>query len=300
MKFSLVFENSGDEIPFKVKYNHDLFAFFVDKAVKNTANLFSDNRLVYENINTKINHLHWAVSSTNSILSNLTGKSFTQHENIEHYLDQKYLNKLHSDWVFSHYDKVNIDDLRFSSNNKLSKLGNQLHDVLPDDIRVLETAVAMEKVGYSYQYHEVNMGIHRLESAFNDIEYKADSKWNVFENPFTKTMVSNNDIVNFGFGYTYVGRQNYNKFQYFDLELENPDFYNYEHLEFAFQLNLQKPETISFSKEFLQWCKDKNISPISTQLPIANIIDLDSKLFDYRKILYRNSKDNNQTHIELK
>jgi hypothetical protein len=157
----------------------------------------------------------------------------------------------------------------------------------------------MEKLGYIYPYEEVNMSIHRLEKSFTQMEFKADNKWEVFENPFLNNMISNNDVVNFSFGYTYVGRQYYNKFKYFDSNLDCQDHYNYETLEFAFQMNLSRPETIPFSSEALNWATGQNIKLIAEQIPIANIVDLETNLVDYRKMLYRNSRDNNRAKIVL-
>jgi hypothetical protein len=121
----------------------------------------------------------------------------------------------------------------------------------------------------------------------------------VFDNPFLDNMISNNDVVNFSFGYTYVGRQYYNKFKHFDSNLDCPDHYNYETLEFAFQLNFLKPETIPFSKESLNWATSQNIKLVAEQIPIANIINLENNLVEYRKMLYRNSRDNNRVKIVL-
>jgi hypothetical protein len=174
-----------------------------------------------------------------------------------------------------------------------------LHELYPDEIRLVKTAPAMEKLGYIYPYREVNIGVHRLENSFTDMEFKADEKWAVFDNPFLDTMVSNNDTVNFSFGYTYVGRQYYNKFKHFDSNLKCPDHYNYETLEFAFQLNLLRPETIPFSKEAISWAHSQNVKLVAEQIPIANIVDLEPKLFEYRKMLYRNSRDNNRAQIIL-
>lgn len=299
MKFSLVFDNSGDTLPFEVKYNHELFEFFVEQTNKRLQNSFSNDRELYNEVDTKITHLHWAISKTNEVLYDLIGESFEQHTDLENYLDQRYLNQLHSNWVLSHRHDINIDKLRFSSTLSQAKLGNLLHELYPDEIRIIKTAPAMEKLGYIYPFREVNMGVHMLESSFKQLEFKADSKWEVFENPYKNTMVSNNDIVNFSFGYTYVGRQYYNKFRYFDTKLECPDHYNYETLEFAFQLNLSMPETIPFSKEALQWAEEQGIKLVAEQIPIGNLIDLESKLFDYRKVLYRNSRDNNRARIIL-
>ena len=302
MKFSLVFEKSGDTLPFEVKYNHKLFEFFVDQATRQGQNSFYNSNLLQREVSQKLTHLHWAISKTNEVLYDLTGSNFVQHTDLENYLDQNFLNKTHSDWVVSQQRLVDIDRLRFSANTHQAKLGNQLHEMYPDDIRYPKIAPVMQKLGYIYPYEEVNMAVHRLEHTFinkNILEFKADKKWEVFENPFCESMISNNDVVNFSFGYTYVGRQNYNKFKFFDSSLAWSDHYNYETLEFAFQLSLQQPETIDFSKEAQEWANHHGIKLVAEQLPIANLKNIDQNLFDYRKILYRNSRDNNRASIVL-
>jgi len=299
MKFFLVFDSTGDSIPFEVKYNHGLFEFFVDKINKESQNLFSDNKKLYKDVDVKISHLHWAISKTNESLYDLIGKSFNQKINLDDYLEQHFLNNLHSDWVFSHKQFINIDELRFSDNLNKARFGSILHELYPDGIRTIALCPALEKLGYIFPFQEVNMGIHRLEQTFTNIEFNSDKKWEVFNNPFLDNMITNNDIVNFSFGYTYVGRQYYNKFKYFDSKLEYPDNYNYETLEFAFQLNLSRPETIPFSKESIEWANSQNIQLVAEQIPFANVIDLESNLVDYRKILYRNSRDNNKARIIL-
>jgi hypothetical protein len=166
-------------------------------------------------------------------------------------------------------------------------------------IVMIKTAQALEKLGYIYPYEEVNQGLHSLEQSFRKLEFKSDDKWEVFDNPYLDNIISNNDVVNFSFGYTYVGRQYYNKFKYFDSKLKYLDHYNYETLEFAFQLNLSRTETIPFSPEAIHWANSQNIKLVAEQLPIANIIDLENNLFEYRKMLYRNSRDNNRVRIIL-
>jgi hypothetical protein len=301
MKFSLVFDNSGDTLPFDVVYNHELFEFFVEKANAASQNSFSNHQYLFKQVDQKLTHLHWALSKTNEVLYDLIKKSFTQQDILTNYFDQDFLNKTHCEWVRSQQCEINIDTLRHSAVASQAKVGNLLHDMYPDEIRQVKLMPVLEKLGYVYPYEEINMSVHRLESAFNKsaLEFKADQKWNVFDNPFTKTMISNNDVVNFSFGYTYLGRQYYNKFEYFDTSLQYDDHYNYETLEFAFQLNLAKPQTIPYSSEFVQWANEHNIKPITTQLPIANLADIDSNLFEYRKILYRNSRDTNRARIVL-
>jgi hypothetical protein len=301
MKFSLVFENSGDTIPFTVVNNQDLFEFFVDTVNARSQNSFSNKKKLANEVNKKLTDLHWAISKSNEVLYSLISKSFEQQNTLEDYLNQDFLNKTHADWVFSQLDTVDIDKMRFSSNHDVARIGNILHDLYPDEIRTIKTAPAMEKLGYIFPYEEVNMGVHRLEGSFmkSNLEFSADAKWEVFENPYRKSMISNNDIVNFSFGYTYVGRQYYNKFEYFDDELKCKDHYNYETLESSFQLSLQKPQTIPYSKEFVEWVDKTGAELITTQIPIANIDNLSDKLFDYRKILYRNSQADNRASIKL-
>jgi len=300
MKFFIVFDNSGDTIPFEVKYNHELFEYFLSKVNSESQNSFSMGRDFYKEVNQKITHLHWAISKTNEIFYDLFGFSFPEETNLDNYVDQSFLNKIHCDWTFSHNHTLNIDALRMSSNSTRSYFGNMLHEQYPDEIRKIETAPLLEKIGYIYPYREINMGIHRLENSFGNIEMKAENKWEVFANPFVDKMVTNNDVVNFSFGYTYVGRQYYNKFKFFDTELACSDNYNYENLEFAFQINLLKQETIPFSKESIDWANRHNIKLVAEQIPIANIVDLEEKLFDYRKVLYKNSQKENQAKIILK
>jgi hypothetical protein len=300
MKFNLVFDNTNDVIPFEVTHNHNLFKWFVDKADQTKSNKFGDDRVIYANCNQLFTQLHWALSKTNEILWPLYEQNFPQRDVLTDYLDQTFLNRQHDLWVKSQFHTINIDQLRYSEHLDKNKLGNQLHEVYPDDIRNIKLAEAMIKLGYITAYEEVNLTVHRLESFFaKDIEFKAKQKWQVFDNLFVDQIESTNDVVNFSFGYTYVGRQYYNKWKYFDTELKCTDHYNYETLEWAFQINLDRPETITYSPEFVEWCKQHNVPAVTTQLPIANVVDLDKNLHYYRTILYKNSQQNNQASLKL-
>lgn len=300
MRFSLIFENTNDSIPFEVISNEELFVFFVEKINTEGKNSFTVPTIGIE-VDNRLTQLHWALSKTNEVLHSLAGVSFDQCVQMYDYLDQKLLNKLHADWVRSQFIDVNIDSLRFSSNRNQAILGNKLHEMFPDSIRVIKVAEAMTKLGYIYPYEEVNLAVHKLEGSFEEcnLEFLSDSKWQVFDNPYLETMVTNNNVVNFSFSYTYVGRQYYDKFCNFDMNLENDDHYNFEKLEVAFQVNLKQPETIPFSSEFLSWAKLNNVKPVSRQIPIANIIDLNSKLRQYREILVVNSRHNNRASIVI-
>lgn len=300
MRFNLIYENSGDVIEFETVYNADLIEWFIDQANKRTDNKFDISQQFFKNIDKLITQCHWAVSKTNEVLYNLIGTSFAENENLRDYLNQNFLNKQHRDWVFSQQDTVDIDQLRRSDNKTKSELGWKLHDIYPDNIRHPRIAEVLQHLGYIYAYEEVNMAVHRLEKIWtNPIEFANKSRYEVVDNPFLETFESNNDIVNFSFGYTFVGRQYYNKWQYWDTELKQNDHYNYETLEWAFEVNLDRPQTIPYSEEFLAWCKQKQVPPVSNQIPIANVVNLEDNLHNYRRMIYRNSKHNNQCHLKI-
>lgn len=300
MQFDLVFENSGDHIGFEVVANHDLMGYFIDRAQKEN-HVFSDDLVVHKTVNKLLQDVNWALAKTNEIFYDLTGHNFPQSDNLLDYLDQRMLNRQHCVWVHSQNTVIDIDSLRYSEQSSKSKLGYTLHDLYPDEIRKIKLAEAMTKLGYIFAYEEVNMTVHRLEMFFNrPIEYKSTEKWRIFDNPFVQSCHSANDQVNFSFGYTYVGRQYFNKWQFFDTELEFDDHYNYEQLEWAFQINLGRPQTIAYSPEFLEWCRTRDVKPVTTQLPIANAKDLEKNLTVYRQMLYRNSRDGNRAQFFLR
>jgi hypothetical protein len=302
MKFSITFENSGDTIPFEVVHNHDLISWFIAKADRDKCNSFFNNDNLDRNIDQRLNEINHALSKTNEVYWLLADANFPQSNNLLDYLDQKFLNCQHDLWVKSQYRLVDIDALRRSVHLQKAELGSRLHDLYPDDLRHPDMASVMEKLGYLYHYEEVNMTVHRLEQIFaRDREWSAQNKWagRGFDNPFTDSMISNLDRVNFSFGYTYVGRQYYNKWQYWDSQLEFTDHYNYDKLEWSFQLNLDRPETRSWSPEFLAWTRQMKVKPIAAQLPIANVIGLEENLAHYRRILYNNSKQNNAAKLTI-
>lgn len=300
MKFSLIFEHSNDSIEFDVVNNGDILCHFVKLSDKKHCNAFTDNGAVARNVDQCLNDLHNNLTLTNSVLGDLGLTKFAEKHSRLDYLDQMFLNRQHEQWAHSQQTVLDIDQLRYSEDQRRSKIGWRLHDLYPDDIRKIKLAETMIKLGYIYPYEEVNLTVHRLEQYFaTDIEYKADLKWDVYDNVHHSSMSSTNDVVNFSFGYTYVGRQYYNKWQFYDTELFCQDHYNYETLEHAFQINLDRPQTIPFSKEFLSWCDLKQVPPIATQLPIANAVDIDKNLTHYRTVLYTNSRSGHKASISI-
>lgn len=302
MKFDLIFDNTNDVLSFEVTHNHELIEWYINKASQENNNLFYNNSNLDVEINQKLNDINWALSKTNEVYWLLSDETFPQSHNLFDYLDQSFLNRQHEIWVNSQYKLVDIDKLRYSTDIRKASIGKTLHDLYPDSIRQIPMAQAMQKLGYIYPYEEINMTVHRLENIFSSkIEYSGLDKWAGigFENPFVDTMISNLDQVNFSFGYTFVGRQYYNKWQYWDTNLTCNDHYNYERLEWSFQLNLDRPCTHAWPPEFLDWAQQKNAKLIATQIPIANIIDLEKNLTKNRKILYNNAIQKNPGRLVI-
>jgi hypothetical protein len=89
MKFSLVFEKSGDTIPFTVIANEPLFEFFIATVNDKVQNSFSNKKRLANELNKKLTELHWAISKSNEVLYSLIGKSFEQQNTLEDYLNTK-------------------------------------------------------------------------------------------------------------------------------------------------------------------------------------------------------------------
>lgn len=296
----MVFDHTGDHIEFDVVYNSDMLIYFVDRCNDANSNEFCDGGSIAREVSQLLQQTHSAVTMTNPVISDLVGISFDEHTDLLRYLDQAVLNRQHAQWVDSQRHTINIDNLRFSEQTNSSRLGWQLHEQYPDCIRDIGLAEAMAKLGFAVPYDEVNLAVHRLEGYWtHNIEYKNHNKWQVFDNPCLHSMISNNDVVNFGFGYTYVGRQYYDKWQFYDSNLEHQDNYNYETLEYAFQINLDRPQTIPFSQEFMTWCDAHGVPAVARQVPIANAVDIDKNLRHYRQILYTNSLAQNPARLHI-
>ena len=301
MRFDLVYSNSGDIIEFETKYNANLIEWFIDQANQKAYNNFTAPSSFAGEVDKRIAHCHWSLSKTNEVLYNLIGISFKENTDLLAYLNQDFLNAQHRNWVCSQKETVDIDKLRSSQHKQQAELGWKLHEIYPDDIRHPGIAEVLTHLGLIYAYEEVNMSVHGIEHFFTeDIEFKSQSKWEIVDNPFVETLESNNDKVNFNFGYTYVGRQYHDKWVNWDTDLAYDDHYNYETLEWAFQVNLGRPQTIPYSTEFSKWSKDKKVPAITTQIPIANIVNLENNLEKYRRVIYKNAKVNQKCFLEKK
>jgi len=299
MNFSLVFHGSNDSIPFEVFENQTLFEFFLDALDTTGKNCFFTNQLLSQLLDSKLTRISQCLSTVNPVLSALADRNFTIPTN---YFDQKWLSLTHADWVTTQDVVVDIDKLRFSNDVETAKIGQILHNLYPDEIRKIRLAEACANLNIINQYEDINIMIHHIENAFEtrNMEFASDGRYDIINNPYKDSIVTDNGHSNFSFAYTYLGRQLYDRFTTFEDKLELQDHFNFDKLEYTFNLNLQKPERIPFSPEFLSWCKDRNVRPMGMCVPIANIVDLDNNLLEYRTIVYNNIKQNNAASLKVK
>jgi len=296
MQFSIVFENSGDSIPF-ISLNPNVLEYYVDQLAKNGSNSFRTTNPNYaKKINATIHELHAELEDTNSWLSQLFDQTITTFSHND-YLDQSNLNYLHSVWVNIQNCKLDLDSKRQQAN--FQGLPEQLHDIYPDDNRFPILGDVVGKIGKKEKFDRLNTPlIHGLETSFSNILFECINGWVEFNNPFPKNIITN-DTCNLFLPFNHLGRTQYDKFVNFDHELEYNDENTFNELLGFVSLGLTTPQTRGFSKEYINWCKLHNVEPSGEKLPLGNIPDLLTNLTKYRIIVLRNTTAENNFRIEL-
>jgi len=297
MNFSLIFESSGDVIPLKTINNKtaDVLCYYVDYLNKQNLNKFalvnSGNK-----IDQAIKKLHATIGECNEFIYELLD-SYIPTYSTEDYLDQQVLNKLHADWVNNQSIQYNIIEKRKKYNNSVQT--ELIHTMFPDEIPAPLLGTVIEKLGFKNLYNSINLYVHALESLFSKIKFvTADHPWVEFTNPFGSEILTN-DIGNFSLSFNHLGRTLYNKFLCFDHNLEFDDENSFDQLLGFVEINLQPPQSIPLSNEYVTWCRAHNKVPSGDNLNIGNIPDLQARLTDYRKIIFQNTLQNNNFSIQL-
>jgi len=297
MIFSLIFENTGDSIPFQTISNQtaDVLSYYVDNLNKQNLNKFTNNN-IGNKINQAIANLNSTIINCNEFIYELLDQYIDTYTT-EEYLNQQILNKLHADWVKSQTVKYNILEKRKKYN--YSQQSELIHSMFPDEIPEPPVGVIIDKLGVNEPYSNINVGVHKLERLFSEIKFQvANQNWVEFTNPFGKDLLTN-DVSNFSLAFNHLGRTLYNKFVYFDHTLEYHDENSFNELLGCVELRLDPAQTIPLSVEYVNWCKIHNKVPSGERLPIGNIPDLTTHLTDYRKIIFRNTRQNNFFSIQL-
>ena len=296
MNFSLIFNNSGDSIDF-VSTNPDLVEYYVDQLNQRKTNSFHVQIPTWaDSVTQDINHLLSVLEDVNSWIEELTDWRYETFE-LEHYLNQQNLNTLHAKWVDSRKKIYNIDDKRIEYDYK--GMAEHIHAMFPDHERSILLGNLLHKLNRSQQYDQVNQAVHKVESRFNQINFETSDAYHYdFPNIFNKSVLTN-DIANFNLTFNHLGRTLYNKFQNFDLNLEHDDENSFDQLLGFVDLTLLPAQTIPLSGEYQQWCQSMNRVAYGNNLTLGNIPDLPDRLTEYRQLIYKNLKNNNNFSIHL-
>lgn len=297
MKFSLIFDSSGDSVEFETISNKtaDVLSYYVYKLNEQNLNRFQSldsGRSVEQ----AIAKLHSCINQCNQFVYELLD-GYIDIYSTDSYLDQSILNKLHADWVNSQALLYNIQEKR--KKYMYSEQSNLIHDMFPDHIGCPPVRTILEKLGFKELYSDINKYLHQLENATLKSKFRtADQAWVEFENIFGTELLTN-DIGHFSLSFHHPGRTLYNKFVCFDHGLKCDDENSFDQLLGFVEITLQPTQTIPLSMEYVNWCNTHNKTPSGQNFNIGNILDLSNRLTDYRKIIFQNSLQSNAFSIQL-
>jgi hypothetical protein len=296
MNYKLVFDGSGDEILFD-PLNQELLDFYIDQLNSQGLNSFHcKNPQLGSRILDRIQKLKGCVLEINQWLHDLAELQLEVCDT-EQYLDQRFLNKMHANWVSSQNLIYDIQKRRKETG--FSELSEKVHDMFPDDIQTPPLGVVISKLGFGELYNSLNEPhIHMLEVMFNNIKFSVSDIWTkIVDNPFDKKMLTN-DHANLSLSFNHLGRTLYNKFVFFDKDLEFDDENSFDELLGDITLSLKPSQTIPLSTEYITWCKKHNKQPSGDNLNIGNIPNLYDNITKYRIIVFRNLLSNNKFSIQ--
>jgi hypothetical protein len=296
--FQLVFENTGDSIPFISTTNVEVLEYYVDFLNSNSVNEFK--------LSSPYNwaqHLHNSRIDLDQLLENinrwlpLLANEVFEKKTLDGYFDQDYLNQLHSEWAKYQYWNCDIkDQLSKNLNNDFLE---KVHSKFSDDIPKPRLASIISRMDMFDQYNNINTLVHAIETSFQRLKFTGlKTDWIEIKNKFSHDVLTNNHN-HLQISFNHLGRTLYNKFLNYDDKLTYPDENTYNNLNPHLTLNLFKSQTVELSKEYIEWCNSNNRIPTGDNFNIGNIPDLSEKLHDYRLIIFRNVFNNNKFCIDL-
>lgn len=259
----LIWETSGDEIVFKVTFP-DLFEYYLDQLKQKNFNKFFCRKKNFPN--NLVLALQHSIQNVEQLKNKLP---FIIDDWSGDLLDQDYLNKLHRDWV-----KTGI-----------------AHTKIVSLLRIIKNA--------DVDYRNINLYIHELENSFEYefVNYNQDPFQ--VENIFGKQTTGFN-VDNLMLGFDNLGRSTWEKFRNWDDNIVDTDTNDYQILSGIIEFSLCRPLVQQPPLNYIEWCQHHNVEVTGASISLGNIIDLDKNLTDTRKILIRNTDEqNNQFFFEI-
>jgi hypothetical protein len=258
MKIQLTWKSTNDILLFDV-INQDLAVWFVQTS-QELGNRYSIGDQVIDTIrqsadtNRLIQEEIDYIETVNKQLTLLKMPTFTLPSN---WYDQRQLNKLHKDWGETRLKWPKLTELFYKIDKKIF------------------TA-----------YQEMNCHIHLIENSFL-YRFRDPTHWRV-SNP----LKNNNydwEVCHLYISYPGHGREAFEKFRnmdtYDDIYRDNV---NWDNIDASIGMNLVRPYKESPPQEFLNWCKEKELTPHTYYIPLANLVDWEKNLKIARQIATKN------------
>jgi hypothetical protein len=260
MKIQLTWALTNDMLLFDV-INQDLATWFVQTS-QQLGNQYGpgdqviDAILKKSNTNKLIREEIDYIETVNKQLSLLKMPVFDLPSN---WYDQRQLNKLHKDWAETRQKWPKLSDLFYKIDKKLFEA-----------------------------YQEMNCHIHLIEDSFF-YRFRDPTQWRV-DNPF-KDSIYDWEVSHLYIIYPGHGREAFEKFRNMDTcDDIYRDNVNWDNIDSAVEIKLVRPYKETPPQEFLDWCKEKKLTPHTKTLPLANLANWENDLTMARQITTENIK----------
>jgi len=270
MKIQLTWKLTNDRLLFDA-INQDLASWFVQTS-QQLGNHYAVGDQVIDTIQASNNTnklIQEEINYIETVNKQLALLKMPLIEMPSNWYDQKQLNKLHKDWA--------------ETRQKWPKLTELFYKI---DKKIFEA------------YQEMNCHIHLIEHSFL-YRFRDPTHWRV-DNPF-KDDSYDWETCHLYINYPGHGREAFEKFQnmdtYDDIYRDNV---NWDNIDAYLGINLVRPYKQTPPQEFLDWCKEKKLTPHTGSLALANLVDWKENLTVARQIVTKNiTMHNNYFSLEI-
>ena len=101
-------------------------------------------------------------------------------------------------------------------------------------------------------------------------------------------------------GFDNLGRSTWEKFKHWDNNVNDTDTNDHQMLSGMVEFSLSRPLSMQPPSNYIEWCQHHNVEVTGASISLGNLIDLDKNMTDIRKILIRNTDEqNNQFFFEI-
>jgi len=264
MKLSLVFNESGDSIEFDA-IQPDVVEFYVDWLDSSSTNNFTVRTKQTEPLTS------YDRSELRKYLSELAPRlkdefgihCFDDIDLSTDWFNQEKLNRIHECYVKSCQPGIEPN-----INFELSKT--------PKDL---------------YKFLTLNQGVHwsekRWAARFMNTVHQPPDYVLPPANPFKHDITTFN-ICNLSILYCGLGRQTFDKWRWWDDNIDDIDTRNFEELYGEIDLSLDRPRVVLPSPEYVEYCADHNVVAYGTHVGLGNLIALPERLGMYREVMHDN------------